>query len=174
MPAASRARAVKVCYPFAAVVVFQDDARERIRLEGQTVEQRRQAEEERRRNEEIQRQRLPKPVFKALQKTIKQGAPLDPSIADAVAMMSLERAPRPKGPRACQELPSILDALNPGCPSSAAVDALTPADLAYLKALYAADPKWLASIQKGQIAAQMSDALAAPAVPAAGSHSPGP
>src|SRR5438045_224026 len=36
-------------------------------------------------NEEIQRQRLPKPVFKALQKTIKQGAPLDPAIADSVA-----------------------------------------------------------------------------------------
>lgn len=36
-------------------------------------------------NEEVQRQRLPKPVFKALQKTIKQGAPLDPLIADAVA-----------------------------------------------------------------------------------------
>ena len=30
-------------------------------------------------------QRLPKPVFKALQKTIKQGATLDPAIADAVA-----------------------------------------------------------------------------------------
>src|SRR5436190_10384589 len=36
-------------------------------------------------NEEVQRQRLPKPVFKALQKTIKQGAPLDPNIADNVA-----------------------------------------------------------------------------------------
>src|SRR5690242_6681768 len=36
-------------------------------------------------NEEEQRQRLPKPVFKALQKTIKQGAPLDPAIADSVA-----------------------------------------------------------------------------------------
>src|SRR5436190_15608032 len=36
-------------------------------------------------NEEVQRQRLPKPVFKALQKTIKQGAPLDPAIADSVA-----------------------------------------------------------------------------------------
>ncbi len=36
-------------------------------------------------NEEVQRQRLPKPVFKALQKTIKQGAELDPGIADAVA-----------------------------------------------------------------------------------------
>src|SRR6201993_2548527 len=36
-------------------------------------------------NEEEQRQRLPKPVFKALQKTIKQGAPLDSAIADSVA-----------------------------------------------------------------------------------------
>src|SRR4051812_45024984 len=36
-------------------------------------------------NEEVQRQRLPKPVFRALQKTIKQGAPLDPGIADSVA-----------------------------------------------------------------------------------------
>ncbi|MCC7350770.1 MAG: glutamine synthetase III [Phycisphaerales bacterium] len=36
-------------------------------------------------NEQQQRQRLPKPVFKALQKTIKLGQPLDPAIADAVA-----------------------------------------------------------------------------------------
>jgi glutamine synthetase len=35
--------------------------------------------------EEEQRQRLPKPVFKALQKTIRLGVPLDPSVADAVA-----------------------------------------------------------------------------------------
>src|SRR5437870_7235984 len=36
-------------------------------------------------NEEVQRQRLPKPIFKTLQKTIKQGATLDPAIADSVA-----------------------------------------------------------------------------------------
>src|SRR6202049_2076679 len=36
-------------------------------------------------NEEVQRQRLPKPVYKALQKTIKHGAALDPAIADNVA-----------------------------------------------------------------------------------------
>src|SRR3954454_7314795 len=36
-------------------------------------------------NEAVQRERLPKPVFKALQKTIRQGAVLDPAIADAVA-----------------------------------------------------------------------------------------
>ena len=36
-------------------------------------------------SEETQKQRLPKPVFKALQKTIKQGTTLDPTVADAVA-----------------------------------------------------------------------------------------
>ncbi|MCE9561200.1 MAG: glutamine synthetase III [Planctomycetes bacterium] len=36
-------------------------------------------------SEEVQKARLPKPVFKALQKTIKQGVVLDPTIADAVA-----------------------------------------------------------------------------------------
>src|SRR6187431_465542 len=36
-------------------------------------------------NEDVQKARLPKPIFKALQKTIKLGAPLDPQIADAVA-----------------------------------------------------------------------------------------
>jgi glutamine synthetase len=36
-------------------------------------------------SEEEQRARLPKPVFKALQKTIRQGVPLDPTVADAVA-----------------------------------------------------------------------------------------
>jgi len=36
-------------------------------------------------NEATQREQLPKPVFKALQKTIKEGAALDAEIADAVA-----------------------------------------------------------------------------------------
>ena len=36
-------------------------------------------------NEFVQKEKLPKAVYKALQKTIKQGAPLDPTVADAVA-----------------------------------------------------------------------------------------
>jgi glutamine synthetase len=36
-------------------------------------------------NEEVQKARLPKQVFKSLQKTIKQGAPLDAGSADAIA-----------------------------------------------------------------------------------------
>jgi glutamine synthetase len=36
-------------------------------------------------NEEVQKARLPKPIFKALQKTAKLGQKLDPTVADAVA-----------------------------------------------------------------------------------------
>jgi glutamine synthetase len=36
-------------------------------------------------SEEVAQARLPKPIFKALQKTIRKGLPLDPSISDAVA-----------------------------------------------------------------------------------------
>ena len=36
-------------------------------------------------NEDVQRQRLPKPIFKKLQQTIKRGAAIDPGIADVVA-----------------------------------------------------------------------------------------
>ncbi|MSR32569.1 MAG: glutamine synthetase type III [Gemmataceae bacterium] len=36
-------------------------------------------------NEQVQRERLPKSVFKALQRTIKQGAPIDPAMADSIA-----------------------------------------------------------------------------------------
>src|SRR3954451_11557198 len=36
-------------------------------------------------NEEVQKARLPKPIFKALQRTVKLGEKLDPTVADAVA-----------------------------------------------------------------------------------------
>ncbi len=36
-------------------------------------------------NDEVQRTRLPKPVYKTLRRTITRGEPLDPSVADAVA-----------------------------------------------------------------------------------------
>ena len=36
-------------------------------------------------NDEVQKARLPKPVYKALQRTIKLGEKLDPTVADSVA-----------------------------------------------------------------------------------------
>ncbi|MFM7112395.1 MAG: glutamine synthetase III, partial [Planctomycetota bacterium] len=43
-------------------------------------------------NESVQRERLPKPVYKALQRTIKNGDALDSDIADAVASSMLDWA----------------------------------------------------------------------------------
>ena len=36
-------------------------------------------------NEEVMRERLPKDVFRALKKTMEEGSPLDPSVANVVA-----------------------------------------------------------------------------------------
>lgn len=43
-------------------------------------------------NESVQRERLPKPIFKALQRTIKNGEALHPDIADSVASAMLDWA----------------------------------------------------------------------------------
>jgi hypothetical protein len=57
-------------------------------------------------------------------------------VADKIAMLVLSR-PAPRG--GCSSLPSILDFLEPACPSGEAAQSLTAYDEAYLKALYAFD-----------------------------------
>ncbi len=74
------------------------------------------------------------------------------AIADQVAMLSLTRAAQP---RPCGELPSILDIMNPDCPSDRGVAAVTAYDLAYLKALYGIDPEEYAAEQQGRIVSRM-------------------
>ena len=69
-------------------------------------------------------------------------------IAEEIALLSLARAP---GQDDCHALPTILDARKEACPQSAALDVLSDADRAYLKALYAADPTLLPSFQQGAI-----------------------
>jgi hypothetical protein len=59
-------------------------------------------------------------------------------IADDVALHALARSP---APTACRGLPTILDALRPDCPASAELEAATDADRAYLKGLYATNPR---------------------------------
>ena len=55
-------------------------------------------------------------------------------VADRIAMLVLSRP----GPRAgCSPLPSVLDFLDPDCPSGGSIEGLTAYDEAYLKALYA-------------------------------------
>jgi hypothetical protein len=56
------------------------------------------------------------------------------AVAAEIAMTALSM---PASPDGCRPLPSVMDVLNSGCPSSASVDGLTTFDEAYLKALYA-------------------------------------
>jgi hypothetical protein len=74
------------------------------------------------------------------------------AIADHVAVLSLTR---PSQPRPCGELPSILDTMNPDCPSERGVEALTQWDLAYLKALYRIDAEEYLPAQQGRIVSRM-------------------
>jgi hypothetical protein len=65
-----------------------------------------------------------------------QGQPLDP-ITDYLAMLALSQ---PRSLDGCLDLPSIIDLFAPEpCPGRTPPDGLTPADAAYLSALYAAD-----------------------------------
>ena len=57
-------------------------------------------------------------------------------MADYIAMLALAQA---KSLDACNTLPSILDMLAAGCPDRPAPPAMTDSDIAFLKALYAAD-----------------------------------
>jgi len=57
-------------------------------------------------------------------------------IADYIAMLALSQ---PETLDGCNEFPSILDLMSASCTSRSKPTALTESDLAYLKALYAAD-----------------------------------
>lgn len=70
-------------------------------------------------------------------------------IADQVAMLVLTN---PRRPKACSPLPSLLDSLDPACPASATVAAMTPYDEAFLKALYSTDPQEKLALERGEIA----------------------
>jgi len=74
------------------------------------------------------------------------------AIADHVAVLSLTR---PAQPRPCGELPSILDVMNPDCPSDRGVESVTSWDLAYLKALYRVDSEEYRPTQQGRIVDRM-------------------
>lgn len=64
-----------------------------------------------------------------------EGQPIGP-VADKIAMLVLSRPERREG---CSSLPSIVNYLEPACPSGISTQALTEYDEAYLKGLYAFD-----------------------------------
>ncbi len=80
-----------------------------------------------------------------------QGHAIGP-IADHIAALVLSRsAPR----TGCGPLPTILDVLDPACPSSASLETLTAYDESFLKALYATNPEDVGQSQRGSIMLHM-------------------
>jgi hypothetical protein len=73
------------------------------------------------------------------------------SIADYAAMLSLTRMAQLEN---CAPLPSITDLLAGGCTTPVS-DALTSADRAYLKALYAADLEQNLNLERGDVHERM-------------------
>ena len=80
-------------------------------------------------------------------------------IADYVAMLALSQA---QTLDACGALPSILDLMATGCPSH---QALTDSDLAFLKALYAADLSASSAAARAKVAHEMAKDMTAPPKP---------
>lgn len=62
------------------------------------------------------------------------------------------RPPWPAPRDGCSALPSILDLLDPECPSGGAAEGLTSYDEAYLKALYAYKGSELKSFERRALA----------------------
>jgi hypothetical protein len=79
-------------------------------------------------------------------------------ISDYMAMLILAQ---PRSLTACDTLPSILDLMAPHCSDQDKPKALTPADLAYLKALYALSGEQNLNLQRGNIADVMRRELTA-------------
>jgi hypothetical protein len=74
-------------------------------------------------------------------------------VADDVAMAALARSPAQPG---CRDLPTILDALNGQCLKSADLQAVSDSDRAYLKGLYAANPRTFLQTQETSVAGAVS------------------
>jgi len=77
-------------------------------------------------------------------------------VSDYVAMLALSE---PSSLDGCNVLPSVIDVFAPACPQREAPDGLTRADMAYLKALYAADLEAKKAGEQSDIAGRMAKIL---------------
>jgi hypothetical protein len=75
-------------------------------------------------------------------------------LADYIAMLALAQL---NSLDTCQQLPSIVNMLAPGCETKAG--ALTPSDIAYLRGLYQTGPDKRLLSQQDDIADRMSETL---------------
>jgi hypothetical protein len=80
-------------------------------------------------------------------------------VADYMVMLALSQ---PRSLDGCNALPSVIDVLaKSACPGRDPPDGLTPADAAYLTALYASDPQGKKTASQDDIAGRMTRMLAA-------------
>ncbi len=78
-------------------------------------------------------------------------------VADDMVMLALSQ---PRSLAGCEALPSVLDVFaTPPCPGREAPDGLTPADAAYLTALYATDLEAKKAVEQSDIAGRMARIL---------------
>ena len=85
-----------------------------------------------------------------------QGQPLGP-VMDYVATLAVSQ---PRSLDGCLDLPSVIDLFAPvACADRPAPDGLTPADTAYLDALYKADLEQKKPVEQSEIAERMAKAL---------------
>jgi hypothetical protein len=97
-----------------------------------------------------------KNVLVVVDNTKVKGQPLGP-VSDYVAMMALSQSRSLDG---CAALASVIDLYAPaGCPGREAPDGLTPADAAYLTALYSVDLEAKKAAQQSDITDRMSRIL---------------
>jgi hypothetical protein len=81
--------------------------------------------------------------------------PMEP-VADYIALVSLTRV---SSRAACNELPSILDLLSESCSGRPRPTALTPADSAFLRALYSTELDMKLNIEEGEVRDRMMSIL---------------
>jgi hypothetical protein len=80
------------------------------------------------------------------------------SIAELLAYLAFAQTPIAQ---ACDETDTILNLMNPACPSARRPIALTRQDIAYLRALYGVAPESGPQLQRGTIVLRMADELGA-------------
>lgn len=94
-------------------------------------------------------------VMVVIDMTAVRGLPIG-QVADYASLLALAQS---EWRDDCKELPSVTNLLKPACGEDRTAVALTESDLAYLKALYEADPSLYGGLQRSQIALRMRELL---------------
>jgi hypothetical protein len=90
--------------------------------------------------------------------SVAEGQDVD-AVAELLAFLALAQTPVAE---ACSASETVLNLMNPDCPPERRPVALTSADTAYLRALYAMDPETIAHRQRGTLVTRMAREMESP------------